>query len=123
MKYSIRKQMIGIFVGLIVCMIIGLFIINAFFLQPYYVENKKESFVKMYDDIGKVMDDGNIQNDSVRNTLAYTAERYNFSYMVYNFAERQGYRKTAAAADRSSSESAGKPDAGEDGLLSDHTIQ
>ena len=32
MKYSIRKQMIGIFVGLIVCMIIGLFIINAFFL-------------------------------------------------------------------------------------------
>lgn len=48
MKYSIRKQMIGIFVGLIVCMIIGLFIINAFFLQPYYVENKKESFVKMY---------------------------------------------------------------------------
>ena len=91
MKYSIRKQMIGIFVGLIVCMIIGLFIINAFFLQPYYVENKKESFVKMYDDIGKVMDDGNIQNDSVRNTLAYTAERYNFSYMVYNFAERQGY--------------------------------
>ena len=91
MKYSIRKQMIGIFVGLIVCMIIGLFIINAFFLQPYYVENKKESFVKMYDDIGKVMDDGNIQNDSVRNTLAYTAERYSFSYMVYNFAERQGY--------------------------------
>ena len=65
MKYSIRKQMIGIFVGLIVCMIIGLFVINAFFLQPYYVENKKESFVKMYDDIGKVMDDGNIQTLSL----------------------------------------------------------
>lgn len=91
MKYSIRKQMVGIFVGLIVCMIIGLFIINAFFLQPYYVDDKKESFVKMYDDIAQVMDDGNIQNDAVRNTLAYTAERYNFSYMVYNFTERQGY--------------------------------
>ena len=35
MKYSIKKQMIAIFIGLLVCMVAVLLFINMTFLEPY----------------------------------------------------------------------------------------
>ena len=49
MKYSIKKQMIAIFIGLLVCMVAVLLFINMTFLEPYYIHNKESSFQEMYE--------------------------------------------------------------------------
>lgn len=48
MKYSIKKQMIAIFIGLLACMVVALLVINMTFLEPYYIQNKEKSFREMY---------------------------------------------------------------------------
>ena len=44
MKHSIRRQMIAIFVGLIVCMLVILLVLVGAGLEPYYVREKEENF-------------------------------------------------------------------------------
>ena len=51
MKYSIKKQMIAIFIGLLVCMVAVLLFINMTFLEPYYIHNKESSFQEMYEEL------------------------------------------------------------------------
>ena len=51
MKKSIKHQMIIMFVGLTVGILALIFVINACFLQPFYVHNKQKEFVKIYNEI------------------------------------------------------------------------
>ena len=57
MKYSIKKQMIAIFIGLLVCMVAVLLFINMTFLEPYYIHNKESSFQEMYEELGQVVEE------------------------------------------------------------------
>ena len=41
MKRSIKRQMIVLFTGLIVCVFVVLFVVNLKFLGPYYIQNKE----------------------------------------------------------------------------------
>ena len=41
MKYSIKRQMMTVFVGLILFMIVVFMIVNGSFLEKYYISNKK----------------------------------------------------------------------------------
>ena len=47
MKRSIKRQMIVLFTGLIVCVFVVLFVVNLKFLGPYYIQNKETEFVEM----------------------------------------------------------------------------
>ena len=49
MKRSIKRQMIILFTGLIVCVFMVLFVVNVKFLGPYYIQNKETEFVEMYE--------------------------------------------------------------------------
>ena len=46
MKYSIKRQMMTVFVGLILFMIVVFMIVNGSFLEKYYISNKKSEFIK-----------------------------------------------------------------------------
>ena len=48
MKYSIKRLITGVFIGLLVCMILVLLILNIWFLEPYYIRDKQEKFKDMY---------------------------------------------------------------------------
>ena len=41
MKHSIKRQMMTVFVGLILFMIVVFMIVNGSFLEKYYISNKK----------------------------------------------------------------------------------
>ena len=45
MKHSIKRQMIAVFLGLLLTFVAALFIINIYFLEPYYIGNKKTQFI------------------------------------------------------------------------------
>ena len=44
MKHSIKRQMIAVFIGLIVCMLLLLLLCVGSWLEPYYIREKEENF-------------------------------------------------------------------------------
>lgn len=82
MRHSIKSQMIAIFVGLISCVLLALLIINMNFLEPYYISNKKNEFVKMYESLNDAMENGTIDTKKKAEELWHIAERNNLSYLI-----------------------------------------
>lgn len=82
MKYSMKRQMTVMFVGLTVCILAAVFVINAFFLEPYYIHNKQDKFVELYESIQKGTMDGNSDLEKVAYNINEQAERNNISYII-----------------------------------------
>lgn len=82
MKYSIKKQMIAIFIGLLACMVVALLVINMTFLEPYYIQNKEKSFREMYETLNQVAQDQSYSDEEVSNDVAKQAERNNLSFLI-----------------------------------------
>ncbi len=79
MRYSIRRQMILMFVGLTVCMIVTLFVININFLESYYVSHKTTEFENMYEELKKDVSEGEASDDFTR-----LSERNNMSFLYFD---------------------------------------
>lgn len=90
MKHSIRRQMAGIFVGLVVFMLFCLFIINVRFLEPYYIQSKQDQFIEMYGEIEALVDQGVLLDEAYKTELDHMAEKFNFSYVLINQLENKG---------------------------------
>ena len=87
-RHSIKHQMIAAFVGLLVCLVLALMIINGNFLEPYYIRNKQAQFIDIYEKLGKAIDEGNLTDEKVSDTLVHLAEKNNTSFLVLD--ERSG---------------------------------
>ena len=90
MKHSIRRQMIAVFVGLIVCMLIILLLLVGSGLEPYYIREKKDNFTELYNEIDQITQNGEMTEDEI-SQINRTAERYNFYYIVWNFSNESGF--------------------------------
>lgn len=82
MKVSIKHQMIVMFVGLTVGILAMMFVLNACFLQPFYIHNKEKEFVEMYEDVQKGMIDGNSSLEEIAFDINDQAEKNNISYFI-----------------------------------------
>ncbi len=82
MRYSIKRQMITVFLGLLVSLVAALFVINVRFLEPYYIGNKKTQFIGMYDVLNRAVVDGTLGNTELSGELIYLAEKNNISFLV-----------------------------------------
>ena len=81
-KQSIKRQMIAVFICMIVCMIGAMWIINVRFLEPYYVRNKQTEFIKMYKELRTAVKKDNITDTTVSNRIQKMAEKNNISFLV-----------------------------------------
>lgn len=90
MRRSIRKQMIAVFVGLLLCMLLILLAVDVFWLEPYYIRYKEDSFEQMYEKLNTAVENGIDLSEEEKKTLSYETERYNFSYIIYSFEDKQG---------------------------------
>ena len=82
MKKSIKRQMAMMFAGLTMGMLVGIFVINACFLQPFYIHNKQKEFVEMYHSMEKGMQDGYADIENIAYKVVDQAERTNISYLI-----------------------------------------
>lgn len=82
MKHSIKRQMIAVFLGLIVCVILVLFAINANCLEPYYISNKETKFIWMYEQLNTAIVNGKIVRDDTAEEIQSLAESSNISFLV-----------------------------------------
>lgn len=86
MRHSIKRQMIVVFLGLLVSFVAALFMINLWFLEPYYIGNKKTQFIGMYEELNQTIKDGILKDgllkDEAAGRLAFQAEMNNISFLV-----------------------------------------
>lgn len=81
-KYSIRRQMAAIFIGLF-SLILGLvLIINNVFLGNYYLSHKADDLIRTYNDVNTKLESGSLEDsDAVRDILT-RIERANVDLVV-----------------------------------------
>ena len=91
MKHSIKWQVTGVFAGLLLVMILVLMAINLRFLEPYYINNKKDSFIEMYQELDEALKAGTIGEDEVSTGLAHLAEENNISFLISDQGSEKVY--------------------------------
>ena len=84
MKYSIRRQMTAIFIGLFACILGAVLIINNGFLGRYYLSHKTKDLVRTYYAVDAVLQEGSLADLdlSVINGIISRTERANIDIVV-----------------------------------------
>ncbi len=82
MKHSIKRQMMTVFVGLILFMIVVFMIVNGSFLEKYYIFNKKSEFIKVYTMVQEGVENGTISSETPEKDLGRLTEKNNISIAV-----------------------------------------
>lgn len=93
-QYSMRHQMIIMFVGLTVAVLTMIFVINACLLQPYYIRNKQDEFVGIYESLQKDLIDGNTDLEAAALDINDQAEKTNISYVISDSTQGKSVSNT-----------------------------
>jgi len=88
MKYSIKKQMIVLFIGLMVCLLAANWILNSTLLESYYISKKKNVLIEAYQSLNKVQSPEEYKEESFKESLEYICSNNNISFVLLN-AERK----------------------------------
>ena len=82
MKHSIRRQMAGCFIGVMAATLFCCYLVNQFFLESYYVENKKKTIVGAYLVLNKGVSQGRIEEQEFISELDQICVTDNISIFV-----------------------------------------
>lgn len=82
MKHSIKRQMAGIFIGVMAGTFLCCGLVNAFFLEKYYLNNKKEVVVSAYDVVNQGFRDGRENDENFISELDLLCSTDNISVFV-----------------------------------------
>ena len=83
MKYSLRRQMTAVFIGLLVFILGAVFIVNSGFLEEYYISHKEQDLLETYQVVGGALQDETLTAQAVQE-IAYQAEKANIDMTVIN---------------------------------------
>ena len=93
MKRSIKWQMISLFVGLVAAMMAVVLMVNAGFLEKYYVSNKEKEFINIYEEMQSLSDSDLLDDIGTMEELDRLAEKKNVSLLLVD-SEWQKYHTT-----------------------------
>lgn len=82
MKYSIRKQFAAIFIGLMAGTILLCWFINNFFLEKYYIKNKRTVLLNIYGELQNAVSNDGLDSDTYTLGLQQSCAKYNLSLLV-----------------------------------------
>lgn len=82
MKYSIRKQFAAIFIGLMAGTILLCWFINNFFLEKYYIMNKRTVLLNIYGELQNAVSNDGLDSDTYTLGLQQSCAKYNLSLLV-----------------------------------------
>lgn len=82
MKRSIRRQMVVVFVGLIIFILVLMFAANSGFLEEYYIVHKQADLLDMYSSLDSALRAGDIKEESEADKLMRQTEKGNLAALV-----------------------------------------
>ena len=78
----IKRQLLAMFLGLMMLIIGLVFVINAGFLESYYTDSKQKQMTELYKTLENAQSAGNITEENVQRKLFLQCERANLSATV-----------------------------------------
>ena len=81
---SIKKQMVTVFISLIVLILGLIFIVNNNFLEHYYTSKKTIEMQEMYETIEHALEEGTLDDDDVQENIWRKIQRNNIFVFVMN---------------------------------------
>lgn len=78
-----------VFIGLVVCLLLALLVINVRFLEPYYISIKQSEFIQMYEELNDAVDEDGLEDEEVLASLRRRAEKNNISFLVLDQQEKR----------------------------------
>ena len=89
MKYSIRRQLVAIFIGIIVLILVVIYLVNTIFLERFYLLHKQEDLKSLYYAMGQALalDANGLYEEKPE--LQHMIERYNISVLVMTVDEEE----------------------------------
>lgn len=84
MKYSIKRQLIAVFLGLIGMILSLIFIINSSFLEQYYVYHKEAEMTEIYHTVDRIIQEDKVSDAQVKEELFRKCRQSNISLTVMN---------------------------------------
>ena len=82
MKYSIKQQIAGIFIAVMVGTIILVWFANSTFLEKYYISNKLHAIHTAYESLDNAVSGGSVSSDEFDLELRRICDMYNISVVV-----------------------------------------
>ena len=86
MKKSINHQMMLLFVGIVALALLLLAFMNTTFLERYYITNKEQDLIRVYEGFNKVVKNDEMTAETIEAEIGSTIERGNISVLVCNSA-------------------------------------
>ena len=82
MKRSVKVQLMVMFTGLLVCLVAAFLVLNIKFLEPYYINDKENQFVEMYEQFNKALEKNSLEDGDTYSELIHLAEKNNSSFLI-----------------------------------------
>ena len=81
---SIKKQILMLFSGIVIFMIVLFLIINGGFLERYYISTRQSEFIAVYELLEQGMEEGTLEEETASGELNRRAEKSNIAVIVLN---------------------------------------
>lgn len=82
MGHSVKRQMMVVFLGLILFVLMLVFAVNSLYLERYYIVKKQADLVSTYDSLEAAIIAGNIEDSDVQAKLSRLTEKANIAVKV-----------------------------------------
>lgn len=82
MKYSVRRQMAALFIFVFIVILGGMFLVNAHYLEDFYISNKMNDLLDIYEKLRGAVEEESLDNEETREQILYEVERKNIDIIV-----------------------------------------
>ena len=82
MKYSIRRQITAIFIGLLVFILGAVLVVNNGFLGTYYLSHKSQELLRTYNEVDRMFAENKMSETSSLNNILVRTEKANVDLVV-----------------------------------------
>lgn len=82
MKRSIKRQMMAVYLGLILLVIVMICLINSTYLEPFYIRGRQDNMVTMYEILEKAVGEENISSEEMQEEIKRLCQRNNLQMIV-----------------------------------------
>ena len=80
--HSLRFEISAVFIGIMVGTFLMCLIVNLFFMERFYIQNKREAIIAAYRSISQAIGSGDITSEEFDNEIYHICERYNIEMIV-----------------------------------------
>ncbi len=80
--HSVRFQLSLVYIGMIVGTFVICLFINLFFMERFYIQNKREAIIAAYRNISQAIISGDVSSDGFEEEIRHICERYDIEMIV-----------------------------------------